>query len=313
MQSMSTPTPWTDLEIFLATWRAGSLVGAAQALGVHGSTAGRRLDNLEAALGIQLFERTPEGVIATLAAERLHPWAEAVDQAHTAFQQALHGLEQEPVGTVRVTGPPGLVDHFVAPALGRLREQFPGLTVVLDASVGYADLSRGDADIALRAHRPDRGDLVVRRLGPFPPCVVGAADRFADAAPVSDLSTLPWVQWGDDLLHIPDARWVSEHVAPTAYVLRTSSFAGQLEATRRGAVVTFCAAPFATLPGLCAVPLAGAAAQAQARAPSQPLWLVGHRALRSVPRVAVVWAFLLDLMDVVNGAAGGAYMPGDGA
>ncbi len=295
------PTPnhrWDDLRFLLAVARAGTLLGAGRALGVTTSTVGRRLRALEEQLGVQLFERTSEGVIATLAAERLLPWAEGVEQAHEAFARAVRGLEREPVGRVRVTGPPGLVDHFLAPAAGRLRQAFPRIELVVDASVAYADLSRGEADIALRGRRPERGDLVFRRLGPFASCVIGCAGTYAGAPPVDDLGRLPWLQWGDDLAHIPDARFVAAHVPASAIVLRTSSFAAQLAAARAGVGVMLAAAPFARLDGVTAVPLAGAAAAALNQAPAPELYLVGHQALRRVPRVAVVWEFLLDLLDV---------------
>lgn len=283
---------WDDLRAFLAVWRAGSLSGAAVTLGVNPSTVGRRLDALQDALDTQLFERTPEGVVATLAAEQLLPFAEGVEQAHVGFARALSGLEREPEGRVRVTGPPGLIDHFVAPALGDLRSAFPRLSVVLDASVGYADLSRGEADIALRAVRPTHGDLVSQQLGPFSSAVVGAAGLAA--GPARALEGLPWSQWSDELLHIPDARWVAEHVPDTAIVLRTGSFAAMVEAARAGVAVFFAPEPFARLEGLGQVPLV--AHPALQRVPAQPIHLVGHQALRRVPRVAVVWSFLRELL-----------------
>jgi DNA-binding transcriptional LysR family regulator len=291
---------WDDLRTFLALWRSGSLLAAARALQVNPSTVGRRLDALEEALSVQLYERTPEGVIATLAAEQLVPFAEAVERSNQEFSLALRGLEREPEGTVRVTGPPGLVDHFLAPALGELRAQFPRIRVSLDASIGYADLSRGEADIALRAGRPQRGDLVSQMLGPYRSSVVGAAHVYEGGAPIKRLDALPWCQWGDELLHIPDARWVTEHVDDASVVLRTNSFAAQIEAARAGVSVMVTAEPFAALDGLCRVPLAGAAKRALAEMPSQPIFLVGHQALRRVPRVAVVWTFLREKMSNVG-------------
>jgi len=288
------PHRWDHLETFLAAWRAGSLLGAGKALGVNASTIGRRLGALEAAVGVQLFERTKEGVLPTVHAERLLPWAVAVEQAHQGFVNAVGELEREPVGTVRVTGPPGLVDHFLAPAMGELRHRYPGLQVVLDASIGYADLSRGEADIALRAQRPTRGDLVARRLGPFGSVVVGARSVYAEGPPVAELGALPWLQWGPELAHIPDAVWLAEQVPAEAVVLRTNSISAQLEAARAGVGVMLAAAAYATLEGVCEVSLMGEAEALVSSRPGQSIWLVGHQALRGVPRVAAVWDFLAE-------------------
>ena len=291
---------WDDLRTFLTLWRRGSLLAAAAHLGVNASTVGRRLDSLEAAIGTQLFERTPEGVIATLAAEQLLPYAEAVERANQDFTLALSGLEQEPAGRVTITGPPGLIDHFVAPAVGAMCQQFPKLRPVLDASAAYADLSRGDADIALRAKRPERGDLITQRLGPFSSCIVGARHAHLNAPPIDDINALSWCQWGDDLLHLPDAQWIAAHVDEDAILIRTNSIAAQLEAARAGVAVLLVAAPFADLDGLCAVPLTRRARRRLGPYPRSPLYLVGHRALRRVPRVAVVWAFLKEHIEAKN-------------
>jgi DNA-binding transcriptional LysR family regulator len=287
---------WDDIRTFLAVWRGGSVSGAAKALGVNPSTIGRRLDIFEEALAARLFERTPEGVIATLAAERLVPFAEAVERAHHELLYAVQGLEREPEGVVKITGPPGLIDHFIAPAMDELRTTFPGLRIVLNASVGYADLSRGEADIALRARRPTSGDLIAKDLGPFPSCVIGARHLFDGVPPVTDTHALPWIQWDEDLLHIPDARWVSDHVDPERIVLRTSSISSQIEAARAGLGVFVAARPFGDLVGLIQVPWAGPGGF-----PDLPLYLVSHTALRRVPRVAVTWAFL---RDHIGGAQG---------
>jgi DNA-binding transcriptional LysR family regulator len=120
----------------------------------------RRVDRLEEELGAPLFERTREGTTPTVLAEQMLPHAEEMELAAVRFASAGAKVETEVEGTVRLTLPPGMADVFVAPALIRLHERHPKLVVELDASVGYADLTRREADLALRTSRPSSGELV---------------------------------------------------------------------------------------------------------------------------------------------------------
>ena len=141
MQTL-TDLRWDDLRVFLALYRHGSLKKGAQALGVNISTASRRLDALEASTGVHLFDRTPEGARATAAAEQLLPFAESMEQAAHGFARGVEAFEAEPEGEVRITAPPGLVDHFVATALPRLCDAYPRLRIKLESAIGYSDLTR---------------------------------------------------------------------------------------------------------------------------------------------------------------------------
>jgi DNA-binding transcriptional LysR family regulator len=76
-------------------------------------------------------------------------------------------------------------------------------------------------------------------------------------------------------------------------VMRTSHFASQLAAARAGLGVVIASAPYGKT-GLVPVQPAAALAEAWDALPTGSLWLVGHRALRGVPRVAAVWSFILE-------------------
>jgi DNA-binding transcriptional LysR family regulator len=134
---------------------------------VNASTVSRRLDALERAVGAHLFDRTLDGVLPTAAAEALGPHAEAMERAASGFALAAQDREVAAEGEVRLTAPPGLAQYLVAPALPRLFHRPSRLRLHVDASVAYADLTRREADLALRMTRPTAGDLVMNRLGEF--------------------------------------------------------------------------------------------------------------------------------------------------
>lgn len=291
---MQRPMAWDDLQVLLALFRVGTYQGAARRLGVAGSTIGRRLEALEAALGTRLFDRTPDGARPTVAAERLIPFAEQVEQATMSLRRVVENFESQPEGVVRITAPPGVVDAFVAPRLPSLLERYPALRVELEASVSYADLTRGEADLALRTTRPVTGDLVSIRLAEEHDKLFSSATRVKHWGALKTLDGVPFITYGEALAHIPSARWVQQVSKPSQWVLRSNSAGAQLAAAEAGVGVLLLPAAFARVSELVEVKLAPALRKALPTPPVEQLHLVGHRAMRQVPRVAVVWDFLLE-------------------
>ncbi|HVY46249.1 MAG TPA: LysR family transcriptional regulator, partial [Minicystis sp.] len=110
---------WDQVRVFLAVARAGQLAGAAARLGLDVSTVSRRIDRLEAELGVHLFDRTREGTVVTAAAEAMLPGAEDMERGLAEFAAAVDAVEATAEGVVRLTAPPGVADAFVAPLLAR--------------------------------------------------------------------------------------------------------------------------------------------------------------------------------------------------
>lgn len=286
---------WDDARVLLALHRARTLAGAAAQLAVDASTVGRRIDAIEAALGARLFERTPDGAVPTAAAEELVPHAEAMERAAHELAGSASGFEREVEGVVRLSVPPGISDLLVAPALPELLARHPRLRVELDARVGYVDLARREADLALRAIRPERGDLVSVRLAHVASVPFVARALAERLGRVRDVGAIPWITYGHDLEHIPDARWVASVAPEERIVLRTSSYTSQVFAAEAGLGAILGAEPvFAARPALVRLATTKAAAARLPPYPEGSLHLVAHRASRSVPRVAAVWQFLVE-------------------
>jgi DNA-binding transcriptional LysR family regulator len=291
---MQRPFAWDDVRVFLALWRARSLSAAASRLGVNASTVGRRLDALEAGLGVRLFDRTPDGVLPTDAAEQLLGYAEQVEHAANGLSGAVSGFEVAPEGTVRLTATPAVAEDLIAPAIARLRKRHPGLVVDLDASVPYADLARREADIAVRLSRPTSGDLVSVKLADVPGVVAASQPLASSLGVLGALGHAPWVAWDASLGHLPDARWVARHVPPSSVVLRTNSIGAMLRAAEKGAGVLLIATVQARARGLVEVKWTKRLRESLSPTPVTSLWLVTHGVLRHVPRIAAVWTFLIE-------------------
>lgn len=283
---------WDQVRVFLAVARAGQLAGAAARLGLDVSTVSRRLDRLEDELGVVLFERSRDGTVASAAAEAMLPAAEDMERGLVQFASAVDAIEKVAEGVVRLTAPPGIADAFVAPLLARFHERYPRVVVELDASVAYADLTRREADLALRTTRPRSGDLLAARLAQTRSVPLTSPAYARELGRLKRWSDARWIMWGADLAHLAATRWLGEHAPDATVVLRTSHFASQLAAAGAGLGVVLAADVFTAVRPLAVVKVARALEASWQALPNEELWLVGHRALRTVPRVAALWDFL---------------------
>jgi len=279
---------WDDLRIFLAAFREGSCAAAGAQLGVNQSTVSRRIASLEGDLGVRLFDRMPEGLVPTAAAEEIVPRAELFEATAAELTDAVEGLDTRLGGVVRVASPDLIASELIAPALPVFLGERPGLRVELTAGDELVDLTRREADLALRFVRPDSGDLVVRRVATLGFGVFGSK-AYLDEHRSKSPGELAWLDWDTTQMHLPDAAWLRAALPGVEPVLRTTSLGVRLQATRAGLGVCVLARPLAgRYPELEAV-------QGLPAMPEIPVWLVGHRALRNLPRIKAVWAFLEEL------------------
>lgn len=290
----SSDARWDDVRIFLAVHRYKTLAGAATRLGLDTSTASRRIAALEQALGVRLFERTREGLVPARAAERVLAAAEAMEAAHARLTRDASELEATAEGIVRLSTAPGFASTFVAPALARLRKRYPRISIELDASVAARDLTRHEAELALRSVRSQGADLVTTRLLTARWVAATSAKLAQRIGAVAAWSDVPWITWDRDLASFPASKWVAQHAAGADIALRTSDFPSQLAAAATGLGVLLAPIPYLDRSNLVPVRFTAALRASTDAWPADDLWLVGHRALRDVPRVAAVWTFLAE-------------------
>ena len=159
---------WDHLRFFLAVARAGSLAGAASVLSVNHSTVFRRINALERQLGVRLFDRLPEGYALTAAGEEVREQAGHAAESIAALERVVMGRDYGLNGDIRITTAPNLATEFVAPGLKTFRSKYPGIRVDVAVSDTDYDLSRRQADLALRATSRPPEYLVGRRVMRLP-------------------------------------------------------------------------------------------------------------------------------------------------
>jgi DNA-binding transcriptional LysR family regulator len=277
------------LDVLLCVARRGSATRAARDLQTTPARVLRRLGALEESLGAVLFDRTSGGLIPTPALDLVLPWAEQAAGAIDHMRNELAGLERAPVGPVRLALFPGLAGFLVTRGLDRFLDKHPGLSLEFEPASAIVDLTRREADLAIRTVRPTTGDLVVQRLATFS-LEVMAAPVLANRKSKRRLGDLPWVAFSESLAATTASTWLREHVPEARVVLRAPDLQVLLGAAQAGIGAIVVGEPLGRLAGLVRIPT-------QQRMPEGTLWLVAHRALRPVPRVDAVWSWLLSAFE----------------
>lgn len=154
---------WDELRYVLALRRGGTLSAAASELGVARTTVGRRLESLEAALNVRLFERTPDGLMETPAGRHLADVAIQIESQVLAAQGRVAGRDADLRGSLRVATVDFLFRIF-ASVFADCTERFAGVELTVDASYDVVSLRRREADVALRLGNAPNEQLVGRRL-----------------------------------------------------------------------------------------------------------------------------------------------------
>lgn len=224
---------YPDLSLILALVRGGTLARAAALLRVDVSTVFRAVRRLEAALGQTLFEKSRAGYLPTSLANSL---AQQAERAEQALETARIGVEQggEVIsGTVRLTCTDSVLQELLLPALAQFMPDYPALTLELSTSNDFANLSRRDADIALRLTRTPPAHLVGRCLGAVA-YQVCASPTYAHQHAARSLADLAWIAPDDFLPDHPTVTWRREHLPGVRPSYRCNSMLSVTELVRAG-------------------------------------------------------------------------------
>ena len=227
---------WNDLKLVLAIARGRSLGKGATLLAINHSTAFRNLNALETKIGARLFERLPGGVYApTAVGEQVARTAERMETEANALDREVTGSDARLVGTLRVTASETLAYSVLTRQLSVFRDLHPGITVEMLIDNRVFDLSRREADVALRVARPKEPDLFGKKLASIGWTIYGAR-RFAEhaGAGLDALRELPFVGWSENVSGVAAADWLAAHIGTRQIVYRANSLINQFCAAREG-------------------------------------------------------------------------------
>lgn len=155
---------WDDLKTVLAVVRGGTLAAAAAELDINYTTVSRRILRAEAALGEVLFERLADGYRATDAGRMVAEHAAGMEARQDDLLRRLQSRDQSLSGELVITAPQLLVGPHVAPVMARFAAAHPQVQIHLRATNDLLDLTRREADLAIRISRSPGDTLTGLRL-----------------------------------------------------------------------------------------------------------------------------------------------------
>ena len=275
---------WDDFRYVKAIADTRSLSGAAQELSVNHSTVFRRLAQIESGLGSRLFERSRGGYALTPCGEEMVRLAERMGEDIVAFERQVTGHDLRPSGELRVTTNDAALIYLMTDIFAAFRKAYPEISLDVVVANQALNLSKRDADVAIRATERPPETLIGRRVASISWAVFAASDKAPQSFdPASDGRDAEWIGFGDNLANLKAAKWLKDHAGRIVY--RINTVLGLAEATAAGM-------------GLGLVPCFMGSSNASLTRITPPLadvveglWLLTHADLRATARVRAFMDF----------------------
>jgi len=293
---------WGHLRYFLELVRAGSLGRAARRIGVDRNTVARRVAALEEELGLSLFERGPQGWTRTPAGDDLSDLASRVEEDVLRLARHADSRDRALAGSVRLTTASHLAAHLLTPALPDLRARHPELVLEIAADQRTFDLTRREADLALRMGRPRDAGLVTRKLSDVAYGLYASVAYAAGRKGPVNFEEDRFIGLDDSLASSPQERWIARQAPERRVVFKSNATAVLQAAARMGLGV-------AVLPRFAADRDEGLVRLDGPEPAPHELWLLVHGELRHVPRVQAVIEWVDGLVERARPALSGRAPP----
>ncbi len=288
-ESMLTNFDWTLVRSFLAVLDAGSVTAAARRIGATQPTLSRHVAELEAQLGVPLFERTGRGVTPTGAALAIAEAARRMQDAALALAGGLVRSRAATRGVVRVTTSQVAATWLLPRVLVRFQRAHPAIEIELVASNELSNLLRREADIAVRMVRPAQSSLVARKLGEIEIVAAAHSSYLAKAPPLrraEDLLAHRLVGYDRDEVILRGFARMGVTLSRADFAVRTDDQVAYGRLVAEGVGIGFVARyNLREWPGVVAL-------LPSLAIPALPCWLAVHREIRSNPLMRTVYDFL---------------------
>jgi DNA-binding transcriptional LysR family regulator len=279
---------WDDYRYFLAIARAGSLTAAGRALGVSQPTVSRRLETMETRLKVRLFDRTQRGYEMTPAAMDIYETAERVGEDLNGIERKVFGKDLRLTGSLRVTCTEALLNGYLAPYVWQFLDRHPGIELGIVCSDAQLNLSRRDADVAIRFTGGPPETLVGRRLAKTAFGVYAGNGTTGNSWNRSNIEAWDWIGWHDEFYN----RMLITSIFSEACIKhRVDSMGAMQSMVRHGLGI-------AVLPCYMADPDPGLRrVLPMLLSEGMPdLWILHHSDVRRVSRVSLFAEFIADVI-----------------
>ncbi|MDH5232133.1 MAG: LysR family transcriptional regulator [Gammaproteobacteria bacterium] len=229
---------WNLIRSFLSVAHEGSLSAACKSLGVSQPTLSRDIQAIEKSLKLQLFKRSTQGLLLTEAGRNLVEAAAGMDSAAQQFERLATGLSEQLEGDVRISANE-IIGIFLLPAaIAEFRRQHPGVQVECVIDNHASNISKREADIALRMFRPSQVDLVAQRLPDMSLGFFAHQDyvqQYGDPQSVDEIRTHSLIGFDRNTEFIDEASKMGMRFSANDFALRTDHMLAQINLARSGA------------------------------------------------------------------------------
>lgn len=212
---------WSDVRVFLAIARAGTLGAAARNLALTQPTVGRRLSTLEETLGQKLFQRTSDGFVLTDEGASMLGPAERMEDEALSIERQLAGQAHQLEGALKITSSDWFGTHVLAPVLAEFAAQQPKITVELITEARFFNLSRREADLAFRISPFKEPDVVSRKLLHMPYAIY--ARKGIKPPRLGDGQGVSLIALDSGFAGTPDDSWLQKKLPKANVVFRSNS------------------------------------------------------------------------------------------
>jgi DNA-binding transcriptional LysR family regulator len=281
---------WDDLHIVLAIATSGTLSGAGRSLNISHATVFRRLGQIEDRLGVKLFDRSRTGYNPTLAGEETAAAAQRIENEVIQVERRVIGRDLHPSGTVRITTTDTLFNGLMSPIFRKFRQCHRNINLEVIISNDLFDLTKREADIAIRPSSSPPEVLVGRMIGTI---AQAAYQRKSDAMQSEsghDFKSDTWIGPDVSMAYRDLEQWMSKQGILESADYRINSLMGMYTAVRDGAGTAILPCYLADSDNSLARK-SGIISEL-----SSNLWLLTHPDLQMTARVRVLLDFIADAM-----------------
>ena len=230
---------WSDIKVFLAVVRTGSTLAASRQLGMSQPTVARRIDALEHALRVTLFDRDTRGFHPTLDAKRLQLAAENVETSIATLVHEAENSLRANSHPIRITAPRVNFSSNFAKILSDFSAVHPGTHFEFISTDDVLNLAAGDADVAIRISKKiDDDRLICRKLNDQVTASLYASAAYADRNGLptspSELAGHKFVVYDRYSSTIGVNEWLLDRIDSTQIVSRCSDVEAMIAAIKAG-------------------------------------------------------------------------------
>ncbi len=293
MNWQSVAFDWNQARAFLVTAEEGSLSAAARTLGLTQPTLGRQVAGLEAELGVTLFERVGRSLSLTQSGVELLDHFRSMGEAASRISLAASGQSQTIEGQVSITATNMMATFHLPAVLQQIRETAPGIEIEIIASNDVRDLTRREADIAIRHGRPKQPDLIAKLVRETSGNLYASKeylDKFGRPQTPDELSEADFIGFDHPERFIPMLSTFGLSLTRDNFKLNSTSGTVMRALVMQGLGVSVLIREDAertpgielALPSLDPIPI--------------PVWLVTHRELHTSRRIRLVFDMLAEAL-----------------